>query len=81
MISTQTGLIGLVLLLSLFYTHWRYAPLLPTALEQDAARGLLLAYLVNCALNSALMDHADGLFFAFMTAALFANLKTGAKHD
>jgi hypothetical protein len=26
-------------------------------------------------LNSALHDHADGLFFAFMTAALFAGLK------
>jgi hypothetical protein len=32
-------------------------------------------------LNSALMDHADGLFFAFMTAVLFANLKTGTKND
>jgi O-antigen ligase len=79
MISTQTGLIGLALLILLFYTHWRYAPLLPTSLEQDAARGLLLAYVVNCSLNSALMDHADGLFFAFMTSALFANLKVGSK--
>ncbi len=81
MISVQTGLVGLILLLYLFYTHWRNAPLLPTLLERDAARGLLLAYLVNCTLNSALMDHADGLFFAFMSAVLFANLKLGSKHE
>lgn len=75
MISVQTGLIGLALLLYLFYTQWRCAPSLPTALEQDAARGLVLAYMVNCMLNSALHDHADGLFFAFMTAVLVAGLR------
>lgn len=81
MISVQTGIIGLALLLYLFYTHWRCAPSLPGALEQDAARGLLIAYIINCMLNSALMDHADGLFFAFMTGVLFANLKVENKHD
>lgn len=80
MISVQTGIFGFALLLFLFYTHWRHAPLLPTPFEQDAARGLLIAYMINCMLNSALMDHSDGLFFAFMTAVLFSNLKTGARH-
>ncbi|MDO8349929.1 MAG: O-antigen ligase family protein [Gallionella sp.] len=75
MITTQSGVIGLVLLLYLFYTLWRYAPLLGTVFEQDAARGLVLAYMVNGAFNSALHDHADGLFFAFMAAVLFAGLK------
>lgn len=74
-IAVQTGSIGLLSLLILFFTLWRCAPLLPTASEQDAARGLVLAYLVNCMANSALMDHADGLFFAFMTGLLFARLK------
>ena len=74
MITVQTGVLGLGLLLFLFYTQWRHAPLLPSAFEQDAARGLVLAYMLNGALNSALMDHADGLFFAFMTAVLFAGL-------
>lgn len=75
MITVQTGVIGLALLLYLFYTQWRYAPLLPTPFEQDAGRGLVLAYMVNCLFNSALLDHADGLFFAFMTAVLFAGLQ------
>jgi O-antigen ligase len=81
MVAVQTGVIGLALLLYLFYTQWKYAPSLPTPFEQDAARGLVLAYGVNCLLNSALLDHADGLFFAFMTAVLFAGLKLEKKHE
>jgi len=80
LITAQTGMVGLALFLYLFYTLWRSAPLLKTAFAQDAARGLVLAYLVNCAFNSALHDHSDGLFFAFMMAVLFADLKVG-KHD
>lgn len=88
MVTVQTGVIGLAFLLYLFYTQWRTAPLLDTPFEQDAARGLVLAYMVNSLFNSPLLDHADGLFFAFMTAVLFANLKPAlssadgvVKHD
>ena len=80
MIMVQSGVIGLALLLYLFYTQWHYAPLLPTTLEQDAGRGLMLAYAINCVLNSALLDHADGLLFAFMTAVLFAGQGRKAQH-
>jgi O-antigen ligase len=76
MIAVQTGVLGLLLLLYLFYTEWRLAPLLETDFAQDAARGLVLAYMVNSLFNSALHDHADGLFFAFMTALLFSTLRT-----
>jgi O-antigen ligase len=79
LITMQTGLGGLALLLYLFYTHWRCAPQLGSALEQDAARGLLLMYVINCAFNSALYDHVDGLLFAYMTATFFAGYKA-AKH-
>jgi len=75
LITVQAGVIGLVLLFYLFFTVWRCAPLLETALEQDAARGLVLAYMVNCAFNSALHDHADGLFFSWMAAVLFAGIR------
>jgi O-antigen ligase len=76
LITMQAGLAGLVLLLYLFYTHWRCAAQLGSALEQDAARGLLLMYVINCAFNSALYDHVDGLLFAYMTATFFAGYKT-----
>jgi O-antigen ligase len=75
MITAQTGVIGLAFLLYLFYTQWRCASRLDGPLEHDAALGLVLAYVVNCLFNSPLMDHSDGLFFAFMTAVLFANFK------
>lgn len=80
LISVQAGIVGLSLLLYLFYTQWRCAPKLPSSFEQDAARGLVLMYVVNCMFNSALHDHADGLFFAFMTAVLFAGLKQEKQH-
>lgn len=80
MIAAQTGVIGLALLLYLFYTLWRNAPLLGEPYAQDAARGLVLAYMVNGAFNSALLDHGDGLFFAFMAAVLFASLHVDRKH-
>lgn len=75
MIGVQTGILGLVFLLYMFYTLWRCAARLDSPFGQDAARGLVLAYLVNCSLNSPLLDHSDGLFFAFMTAALYSGLK------
>ncbi|BBJ00629.1 O-antigen biosynthesis protein [Ferrigenium kumadai] len=79
MIAAQTGVFGLLLLLHLFYAQWRNAPGLDTPFERDAARGLVLAYMVNCLFNSALLDHADGLFFAFMTAVLFAGMNREKK--
>ncbi len=75
MIAVQTGVLGLLLLLYLYYTEWRVAPLLESPYAQDAARGLVLAFVVNCMLNSALHDHADGLFFAFMSALWFSTLR------
>lgn len=80
MITVQTGVLGLALLLSLFYTQWRCAPKLGTPFEQDAARGLVLAYLANSLFNSPLLDHADGLLFAFMAAALFAGFGKSARY-
>lgn len=77
MMTAQIGFAGGLLLLYLFYTQWRSAARLSTPFAQDAARGLVLAYMVNCAFNSALLDHADGLFFAWLTALLFAD----TRHD
>jgi O-antigen ligase len=72
LITVQTGIVGLALLLWMFYRLWKIAPELPTPLEQDALRGLVLATMVNCLFNSALHDHADGLFFALMVGVFCA---------
>lgn len=79
MITVQTGITGLALLLYLFYTQWRYAPLLDSAFKQDAARGLVLATMADCLFNSPLLDHAPGLLFALMSATFFAHLRLDQK--
>jgi len=76
-IAAQTGLIGLVAMLALFAVQWRMAPRLPTRLETDLARGLVIAIAAGCLFNSFLLDHAEGLFFAWMTGLLYAGLKSG----
>ncbi len=76
-IAAQTGLLGLAAMLALFAVQWRLAPRLPTRLETDLARGLVFTIAAGCLFNSFLLDHAEGLFFAWMTGLLFAGLKSG----
>lgn len=71
LIASQLGLPGLMLLLSLFYIQWREAGTLPIR-DQYLAHGLVLAMMSGCLFNSFLLDHAEGLFFAFMTGVLFS---------
>lgn len=76
LITSQLGLGGLLLLLYLFVTQWRCAAKLPSAFEQDAARGLVLAIAITALFNSPLLDHTEGIFFALTSALLFANLNS-----
>lgn len=73
-IAAQIGLIGLAAMLALFAVQWRMATCLPARLEKDLARGLVLTIATGCLFNSFLLDHAEGLFFAWMTGLLFAGL-------
>lgn len=72
LMTAQLGIGGLLLLLYLFYQHWRTAALLPNPFERDIARGVLLTIMSGSLVNSLLLDHAEGLFFAWMTGILFA---------
>ena len=81
LITVQIGVLGLALLLYLFFTQWRMAGLLPTALEQNLARGMLLTIASGSLLNSLLLDHAEGLFFAWMSGVLFAGINTARSRN
>jgi hypothetical protein len=72
----QLGLAGLAGLLILFVTHWRLAPNLASPLECNLARGLILAMVVGCLFNTWLMDHTEGLLYAWLTGLLFAGLQS-----
>ncbi|MGH8623536.1 MAG: O-antigen ligase family protein, partial [Burkholderiales bacterium] len=75
-LMVQLGLAGLAALLYLFWTHWRSTPRLPTPTERHLARGLVLTMAVGCLFNSWLMDHTEGLLYAWLAGLLFAGLKS-----
>jgi len=77
LVMSQNGVIGLLLLLYLFWRHWQLAPRLATPLETHLARGLVLTISAGCLVNSFLLDHTEGLLFAWMTGLLFAGLDQG----
>lgn len=75
LITVQTGLVGLAALFWLFWQQWRQAPRLPTALESGLAQGLVVTMVIVCTLNSALLDHTEGLLYAWLTAVLYSGLE------
>ncbi len=76
LITVQTGLVGLAALLWLLWQQWRLAPQLPTPLERGLAQGLVVMMITVCLFNSALLDHTEGLLYAWLTALLYAGLKS-----
>jgi O-antigen ligase len=78
-ISVQIGVIGLLALLFLFYSEWRLAALLPALFERPLAHGLVITFVVGCVFNSLLMDHTEGLFFAWASGVLFGGLAPRAQ--
>jgi O-antigen ligase len=80
LITVQTGVFGLAALLWLFWQQWRLAPLLPTPMERGLAQGLVVMMGITCMLNSALLDHTEGLLYAWLTALLYAGL-AAEKHN
>ena len=78
-ITLQLGVIGLAALLYLFYCEWRVTASLTTAHERQLACGLVITFVIGCLFNSLLMDHTEGLLFAWASGLLFAELKSPQK--
>lgn len=75
-IAVQIGLPGLLVLLYLFWAHWRDALRLASPLEQHLARGIVLAIATGSLFNSLLLDHTEGLLYAWLTGVLFGGLES-----
>jgi O-antigen ligase len=75
LVTVHIGLFGLAALLWMLWQQWRFAPLLPTPLERGLAQGLVVMTIIVCMLNSALLDHTEGLLYAWLTALLYAGLQ------
>lgn len=75
----QTGIVGLAAFLFLLGLAWRAAAWLQSPTEILLARGLLVTIVTGCLFNSLLLDHAEGLFFAWFGGLLFAGLPGNGK--
>ena len=78
LITAQIGLLGLTLLLWLFIVQWRSAQQLPMPMETGLARGLVLTIAIGCLFNSLLLDHSEGLFYAWLSGLLYSGLEYGS---
>ena len=76
LLTVQTGAIGLACLLFLFFRQWRSAVLLATPQDRHLARGLVLTFVIGCLFNSLLIDHTEGLLFAWMSGLVFVTIAT-----
>lgn len=79
-LTVQLGIIGAALFLYLIYMQWRNAGQLKDKQAGDAAAGLALTLMVTSLFNTPLMDHTEGLFFAYMSALCFSSLKQKVQH-
>lgn len=75
-ITVQLGVVGLAALLYLFFEHWRESARLASPVERRLSRGLMLAIAVACLFNSLLLDHTEGLLYAWFTGVMFGGLKS-----
>lgn len=72
LVAAQQGIVGLGLLLALFAAQWRMTGQLAAPANILLARGLVLVTVAGCLFNSLLLDHTEGLCFAWMSALLFS---------
>jgi O-antigen ligase len=79
-LTVQLGIIGMALFLYLIYLQWQNVGQLKDRQAGDAAAGLVLTLMVTSLFNTPLMDHTEGLFFAYMSALCFSTLRQKVSH-
>lgn len=72
MLAAQAGVGAALLLVALYVALWRGAGRAQGPLARDLTRGLVLAFAIGGLFNSLLLDHAEGLLFAWAAGLLIA---------
>jgi len=75
LLAVQVGIGGVLILLWVLWAQWRGAARLASSLETRLAHGLVLMIAVGCMFNALLIDHTEGLLYAWLTALLHAGLQ------
>lgn len=78
LISAQLGLPGLAAFIYLLMVQWRAARNLSTEEERLLAHGIVLTMIAGSLFNSMLLDHTEGLFYAWVSGLLFAGYRLPA---
>lgn len=78
LLTAQLGLPGLAALIYLLLTQWRTARNLSTEEECLLARGIVLTLIAGSLFNSMMLDHTEGLFYAWFSGLLFAGYRPPA---
>ena len=73
-LAIQVGVIGVILLAGLLLSQWQLASRMHSTMDRGLARGLVLTMVIGCMLNSLLLDHTEGLFYAWLTGVLYGGL-------
>lgn len=79
-VTVQLGVLGLGLLIYLFYTQWRRSYEL-SADFGAYGQGLVVGYGIGCLFNSFLMDFTEGHAFAYFSGLLFAEDRRASKRE
>lgn len=69
--GVELGGLGLILLMMLFRWQWQLAKLLDRD-HQALCRGVILAFVIGCLLNSWLKDFTEAYFYCVMMAVFFS---------
>jgi len=79
LLAVELGAVGVAALLTLFAAQWRLAARLATRRDTDLARGLVILMALGCLFNSFLHDHAESLFYVWLSGLLYAGLQRGSR--
>jgi hypothetical protein len=76
LLAVQIGCGGVLVLIFVLWAQWTSAPRLASPPETRIARGLVLVIGVGGLFNSLLIDHTEGLLYAWLTAVLYGGLQS-----
>jgi O-antigen ligase len=74
-IGVQVGVVGILLLLFLFFNQLKAASKITTSEDRFIAQGFVALMIIGCTANSMIMDSGESHFFAYFSALLFSKIK------